>query len=213
MLDRRIRSAALTECGEINQRKSKMLNRALRSNARYVLFLVLALSIAVLVLVLEAVWYSNPAHWSASCRDGIGQRLASPRFEEPSSTSTSTVALSTSTTKSNAMCDRRIRSAALTECGEINQRKSKMLNRALRSNARYVLFLVLALSIAVLVLVLEAVWYSNPAHWSASCRDGIGQRLASPRFEEPSSTSTSTVALSTSTTKSNAMLDRRIRSV
>ena len=84
MLDRRIRSAALTECGEINQRKSKMLNRALRSNARDVLFLVLVLSIAVLVLVLEAVWYSNPAHWFASCRDGIGQRLASPRFEEPS---------------------------------------------------------------------------------------------------------------------------------
>jgi len=27
---------------------------------------VLVLSIAVLVLVLEAIWYSNPAHWFAS---------------------------------------------------------------------------------------------------------------------------------------------------
>jgi hypothetical protein len=30
---------------------------------------VLVLSIAVLVLVLEAIWYSNPAHWSASSRE------------------------------------------------------------------------------------------------------------------------------------------------
>jgi hypothetical protein len=30
---------------------------------------VLVLSIAVLVLVLEAIWYSNPAHWFASSRE------------------------------------------------------------------------------------------------------------------------------------------------
>jgi hypothetical protein len=30
---------------------------------------VLVLSIVVLVLVLEAIWYSNPAHWSASSRE------------------------------------------------------------------------------------------------------------------------------------------------
>jgi hypothetical protein len=30
---------------------------------------VLVLSIAVLALVLEAIWYSNPAHWSASSRE------------------------------------------------------------------------------------------------------------------------------------------------
>ena len=35
----------------------------------FVRFLVLVLSIAVLVLVLESIQYSNPVHWSASYRE------------------------------------------------------------------------------------------------------------------------------------------------
>jgi hypothetical protein len=31
--------------------------------------LVLSIAVLVLVLVLEAIWYSNPAHWSASSRE------------------------------------------------------------------------------------------------------------------------------------------------
>ena len=49
----------------------KTLDRAFRSNACnawFVLLLVLVLSEAVLVLVLEANQYSNPACWSASYR-------------------------------------------------------------------------------------------------------------------------------------------------
>ena len=49
--------------------QSKTLDRVLRSNALFVLLLVLVLSIAVLVLVLEAIQYSNPAHWSVSSRE------------------------------------------------------------------------------------------------------------------------------------------------
>jgi hypothetical protein len=37
----------------------------------FVLLLVLVLSLAVLVLVLEAIQYSNPAHWSASSREPL----------------------------------------------------------------------------------------------------------------------------------------------
>ena len=44
---------ALTECDEGTLHKSKTLDRALRSNALFVRFLVLVLSLAVLVLVLE----------------------------------------------------------------------------------------------------------------------------------------------------------------
>ena len=69
---------ALTECEEGTLHKSKTLDRALRSNALFVLLLVLVLvlSIAVLVLVLsiavlvlEAIQCSNPAHWPASSRE------------------------------------------------------------------------------------------------------------------------------------------------
>jgi hypothetical protein len=34
-----------------------------------VLVLSIAVLVLVLVLVLEAIWYSNPAHWSASSRE------------------------------------------------------------------------------------------------------------------------------------------------
>ena len=60
---------ALTECDEGTLHKSKTPDRALRSNALFVRFLVLVLSIAVLVLVLESIQYSNPAYWSASYRE------------------------------------------------------------------------------------------------------------------------------------------------
>ena len=60
---------ALTECEEESLHKSKTLDRALRSDALFILLLVLVLSIAVLVLVLEAIQYSNPAHWPASSRE------------------------------------------------------------------------------------------------------------------------------------------------
>ena len=43
--------------------------RRLWCTTLFVRFLVLVLSIAVLVLVLETVQYSNPAHWSASSRE------------------------------------------------------------------------------------------------------------------------------------------------
>jgi hypothetical protein len=57
----------LTECDEGALHKSKTPDRALRSNALFVRFLVLVLSIAVLVL--EAIQYSYPAYWSASYRE------------------------------------------------------------------------------------------------------------------------------------------------
>ena len=44
------RSTALTQCEEKSLRTSEKLGRAFRSNARFVLLLVLVLSIAVLVL-------------------------------------------------------------------------------------------------------------------------------------------------------------------
>jgi hypothetical protein len=62
----------LTECEEGTLHKSKTLDRALRSNALFVLVLVLVLSPprrTVLVLVLEATEYSYPAYWSASSRE------------------------------------------------------------------------------------------------------------------------------------------------
>ena len=52
----------MTECEEGTLHKSKTLDRALRSNALFVLLL-------VLVLVLEANQYSNSAHWPASSRE------------------------------------------------------------------------------------------------------------------------------------------------
>jgi hypothetical protein len=64
----------LTECDEETFDKSKTLDRALRSNALFVLLLVLVLSPprrTVLVLVFEAIQYSNPAHWSASSRERL----------------------------------------------------------------------------------------------------------------------------------------------
>jgi len=48
----------LTECDEETFDKSKTLDRALRSNALF-----------VLLLVLEAIQCSNPAHWPASSRE------------------------------------------------------------------------------------------------------------------------------------------------
>jgi hypothetical protein len=50
---------ALTDCEEEILHKSKTLDRSFRSNAWFVLLLVLVLSIAVLVL--EAISYRNPA--------------------------------------------------------------------------------------------------------------------------------------------------------
>ncbi len=58
----------MTECDEGTLHKSKTPDRALRSTALFVRFLVLVLSIAVLVLVLESIQYSNPIYWSASYR-------------------------------------------------------------------------------------------------------------------------------------------------
>ena len=84
------------------------------------------------------------------------QRSASPQFKQPSSTSTvslSTASLSTSTTKSDARHERIPR----TECEEEALHTSKTTDRALRSNVLFVRFLVLVLSIAVLVLVLEPI--------------------------------------------------------
>ena len=73
--------------------------------------------------------------------------------------------LRTSTRKSDAMCER----PELTVREKETLRMSKPLDRALRCNALFVLLLVLVLSIAVLVL--EAIQFSNPAHWSASSRE------------------------------------------
>ena len=64
----------LTEFDEGTLHKSKTLDRALRSNALFVLLLVLVLSPprrTVLVLVLEGAKYSDPAHWSASSREPL----------------------------------------------------------------------------------------------------------------------------------------------
>jgi hypothetical protein len=57
----------LNECDEGTLHKSKTPDLALRSNALFVLLLVLVLSIAVLVL--EPIQYSNPTYWSASSRE------------------------------------------------------------------------------------------------------------------------------------------------
>ena len=118
----------------------------------------------------------------------LDPRAASPQFKQPASTSTSTstvslstASLSTSTTKSDAMHER----TPLTECEEETLHKSKTLDRALRSNALFLLLPVLVLSIAVLVLVLvldsirfdsirfdsirfDSIEYSNPANRSPS---------------------------------------------
>ena len=62
----------LTEWEEETLHRSKTLDRALRSNALFVLLLVLVLSPprrTVLVLVLESIQYSNPTYWSASYRE------------------------------------------------------------------------------------------------------------------------------------------------
>ena len=61
----------LTECDEGTLHKSKTPDRALRSNALFVRFLVLVLSFAVLVLVLEAIQYINIPCWSASSREPL----------------------------------------------------------------------------------------------------------------------------------------------
>ena len=68
---RSIDRLALTECDEGTLHKSKTPDRALRSNALFVLLLVLVLSIAVLELVLESIQYSNPTDWSASSREPL----------------------------------------------------------------------------------------------------------------------------------------------
>ena len=67
--------SALTECEEGTLHKSKTLDRALRSNALFVLLLVLVLSDAVLVL--EATFYSYPAYWSASSREPLRSTIGS----------------------------------------------------------------------------------------------------------------------------------------
>ena len=82
------------------------------------------------------------------------QRSASPQVKQPASTSTSTVALSTSTTKSDAMCDR----PPLTVCEKETLHMSKPLDRRLRCNVLFLVLLVLVLSPpwrTVLVLVIE----------------------------------------------------------
>ena len=58
----------LAEYEEETLHESKTLDRVLRSNALFLLFPVLVLSIAVLVLVLvlDSIEYSNPANWSPS---------------------------------------------------------------------------------------------------------------------------------------------------
>ena len=86
----------------------------------------------------------------------LDPRSVSPQFKQPASTSTvalSTVTLSTSTTKSDAMHER----TPLTECEEETLHKSKTLDRALWSNALFLLLPVLVLSIAVRVLVLDSI--------------------------------------------------------
>ncbi len=65
---------ALTDCEEEILLKSKTLDRAFRSNALFVLLLVLVLSPprrTVLVLVLAAISYRNPARWSLSYREPL----------------------------------------------------------------------------------------------------------------------------------------------
>ena len=63
---------ALTECDEGTLHKSKTPDRALRSNALFVRFLVLVLSPPRrTVLVLESIQYSNPTYWSASSREPL----------------------------------------------------------------------------------------------------------------------------------------------
>ena len=69
------------------------------------------------------------------CLGCLGQRLASPPFKKPSSTSTVSLSTSTSTGKSDAGHDR----LALTVSEEETLHKSKTLDRALRSNALFVL--------------------------------------------------------------------------
>jgi hypothetical protein len=56
----------LAEYEEETLHESKTLDRVLRSNALFLLFPVLVLSIAVLVLVLDSIEYSNPANRSPS---------------------------------------------------------------------------------------------------------------------------------------------------
>jgi hypothetical protein len=103
----------------------------------------------------------------------LGQRSVSPKFTQPSSTSTvslSTASLSTSTTKSDAMHER----LPLTVCEEQPLHKSKALDRAFRSTNFFALLLVLVLSPprrTVLVLVLDALYYSNTTYRSASYRE------------------------------------------
>ena len=67
----------MTECEEGTLHKSKTHDRALRSKALFVLLLVLVLSEAVLVLVLEATFYSYPAYWSASSREPLRTTIGS----------------------------------------------------------------------------------------------------------------------------------------
>ena len=62
---------ALTDCEEEILHKAKTLDRSFRSNAWVLLRPVLVLSIAVLVLVLEAISYRNPARWSLSYREPL----------------------------------------------------------------------------------------------------------------------------------------------
>jgi hypothetical protein len=73
-------------------------------NAWFVLLLVLVLSIAVLVLVLEANQYSNPACWSASYRKPPRSTIGNAADE--AAIEYEYVSLGTSTTKSDAMCER-----------------------------------------------------------------------------------------------------------
>jgi hypothetical protein len=125
----------------------------------FVLLLVLKLSIAVVVLVLEMTEYSYPAYWSAISRESLRSTIGIAavqtaieyeyRFTEyrpPRRTEYEYDEIRYET-----------RTAMVTECDEGTLHKSKTPDRALRSNALFVRFLVLVLSLAVLVLVLEAI--------------------------------------------------------
>ncbi len=126
--------------------------------SRFFVVLVLSpLRRTVLVLVIEAIWYSNPTHWSASYRKP--PRSTSPQFKQPSSTSTTKKSFNPQPTA----------------------RKSLFCPHIVLSNATSRTSLVLS-SINAKSFTAEEVSYHD-------CLDSI--------------TSTSTVSLSMSTTKSD----------
>ena len=171
--------------------------------------LVLVLSIAVLVLVLDSIQHSDSVHWSTSDLERPQSTTGIAAVQQPTSTSTlslSTASLSTSTTK----CDANHERIPLTEREVEALHKSKTTDRALRSNSLFMFLLVLVLSIAVLVLVLDSIQHSDSVHWSTSDLERPQSTTGIAAVQQPTSTSTlslSTASLSTSTTKYAAMND------